>query len=137
MTKDERIAELEDWNKWYEMWHTKFKKQIEELTTELETYRPTKLTGEGQTTCHCCKERSWTCFGFYHYKGQTLCDECLKKMLKDENKNSQLRHEICEKIRRKMTVYRYVEVKTKNGYEWALTDSNINEILDQIEQGEE
>lgn len=79
------IDELKNDLDWYKMWHNKFKKQIEELTTELETYRPTKFTGEGQTTCHRCKEINWTCFGFYHYKGQTLCDKCLKEVLK-ENK---------------------------------------------------
>lgn len=48
-----------------------------------------------------------------------------------------IRKQVCDEIRKKMTVYRYTEVKTKNGYEWALTDSNINEILDQIEQAKE
>lgn len=79
------IVDLEDWKQWYSMWHNKFKKEIEELKTELETYRPTKLNGEGQTTCHKCKQINWTCFGFYHYKGQTLCDECLKEILAKES----------------------------------------------------
>ena len=78
--KDKEIKDLKEMNDWYKMWHKKFQKQVEELTTELETYRPTKLTGEGQTICHRCKEGNWTCFGFYHYKGQTLCDKCLKEI---------------------------------------------------------
>lgn len=82
--KDKEIKDLKEMNDWYKMWHNKFKKQIEELTSELETYRPTRIKGEGQTTCHRCKERSWTCFGFYHYKGQTLCDKCLKEVLEKE-----------------------------------------------------
>lgn len=80
------IDELKNDIAWYKMWHKKFQKQIEELTTELETYRPTKLKGEGQTTCHRCKKIGWTCFGFYHYKGQTLCDKCLKEVLEEERK---------------------------------------------------
>ena len=79
------IKELQNWVNWYSMWHNKFKKEIEELTTELETYRPSKITGDGQTTCHNCKQINWTCFGFYHYKGQTLCDKCLKEILAKEN----------------------------------------------------
>lgn len=59
----------------------------------------------------------------------------LKERLAEQDK--QIRKRVCDEIRRKMTVYRYAEVKTKNGYEWALTDSNINEILDQIEQAKE
>lgn len=84
------IDELKHDIGWYKMWHKKFQKQIEELTTELETYRPTKLTGEGQTTCHRCKEGNWTCFGFYHYKGQTLCDKCLKEVLEGEKNGAKL-----------------------------------------------
>ena len=79
------IEKLQDWVNWYSMWHKKFKNEIEELTKELETYRPTKITGEGQTRCHKCGDVSWTCFGFYHYKGQTLCDKCLKEILAKES----------------------------------------------------
>lgn len=86
-TKDiiKYIEELQRWIDWYKIWHKKFQKQIEELTTELETYRPTKLKGNGQTQCHKCKTISWTDFGFYHYKGQTLCDKCLKEIQAKEN----------------------------------------------------
>lgn len=70
---------------WYKMWHKDFQNQIEKLTTQLETYRPTKLNGEGQTTCHKCKVINWTCFGFYRYKGQILCDKCLKEILLKES----------------------------------------------------
>ena len=79
------IKELQYWLDWYKMWHNKYQKQIEELATELETFRPTKLEGEGLTTCHKCKKISWTSFGFYHYKGQTLCDKCLKEILAKES----------------------------------------------------
>lgn len=70
--------ELRDLN-WYKMWHKKFRKQIEDLTTELETYRPTKLSGNGQCKCSNCGKVSWTDFGFSRYNGQTLCDSCLKE----------------------------------------------------------
>ena len=74
------IDELKNDIGWYKMWHNKFKKQIEDLTTELETYRPTRLKGEGQTRCNKCGDLSWTCFGYSKYKGQILCDNCLKEM---------------------------------------------------------
>lgn len=132
--KDKKNAELEDWYKWYEMWHKKFKKQIEELTTELETYRPTKLTGEGQTTCHQCKQRNWTCFGFYHYKGQTLCDECLKKVLKEDNKgNQQLRYEICDEIRNTAGKYwTRLEDDNENLVDYYITPKDLDDIIDEI-----
>ena len=63
---------------WYKMWHNKFKNEIEALTLELETYRPTKLSGNGQCKCSNCGVVSWTDW-FSRYKGQTLCDECLKE----------------------------------------------------------
>lgn len=75
--------ELKDLN-WYKMWHKKFRKQIEDLTTELETYRPTKLSGNGQCQCSICGKVSWTDFGFSRYKGQTLCDKCLKEVYNSE-----------------------------------------------------
>ena len=54
--KDKEFEELKEWQQWYEMWHKKFQKQIEDLTTELETYRPTKLHGNGQCECFKCKQ---------------------------------------------------------------------------------
>lgn len=71
---------------WYKMWHKKFKKEIEDLTLELETYRPTKLHGNGQCKCSNCGNVSWTDFGFSRYKGQTLCDKCLKEVMRKEAK---------------------------------------------------
>lgn len=65
---------------WYKMWHTKFKKQIEDLTAELETYRPTKLSGNGQCKCDKCGMVCWTNW-FSRYKGQTICDKCLKEII--------------------------------------------------------
>ena len=73
---------------WYKMWHKKFKKEIEDLTLELETYRPTELHGNGQCKCSNCGNVSWTDFGFSRYKGQTLCDRCLKEVLATEEKRS-------------------------------------------------
>ena len=87
--KDKEIADLKEWVDWYKMWHDKFKKQIEDLTTELETYRPTRLKGEGQTKCSKCGDLSWTDFGYSKYKGQILCDKCLEEVLKGKD--------LCEK----------------------------------------
>ena len=70
---------------WYKMWHNKFKKEINDLTLELETYRPTKLSGNGQCKCSNCNHISWTDW-FSRYKGKTLCDECLKEIISKENK---------------------------------------------------
>lgn len=81
------IDELKRDIAWYKMWHKKFQKQIEELTTELETYRPTRLEGEGQTKCSKCGDLSWTCFGYSRYKGQTLCDKCLKEIYHHNDTN--------------------------------------------------
>lgn len=69
---------------WYKMWHGKFKKEIDDLTLELETYRPTKLHGNGQCKCSNCGNVSWTDFGFSRYKGKTLCDKCLKEIIAKE-----------------------------------------------------
>lgn len=72
---------------WYKMWHKKFKKEIDDLTLELETYRPTKLSGHGQCKCGVCGRVSWTDW-FSRYKGQTLCDECLKEIVETEEKQA-------------------------------------------------
>ena len=79
------LAEKDKDFAWYKIWHDKFKKQIEDLTTELETYRPTRLKGEGQTKCSKCGDLSWTCFGYSKYKGQILCDKCLEEVLKGKD----------------------------------------------------
>lgn len=81
--KDEEIEDLKKWQDWYSMWHNKFKKQIEDLTTELETYRPTKLHGNGQCKCFNCNAINWTDW-CSSYKGHTYCDDCLKEVLKEE-----------------------------------------------------
>lgn len=72
---------------WYKMWHKKFKKEIDDLTLELETYRPTKLSGHGQCKCGVCGRVSWTDW-FSRYKGQTLCDKCLKEIVATEEKQA-------------------------------------------------
>lgn len=89
--KNNEIKELYDDNKWYAMWHDKFKKQIEDLTTELETYRPTRLHGNGQCSCYRCEQkigsnRYWTDW-CSRYKGHIYCHDCLKEILKEENSN--------------------------------------------------
>lgn len=72
---------------WYKMWHKKFKKEIDDLTLELETYRPTKLSGNGQCKCSICGGVSWTDW-FSRYKGKTICDGCLKEIISTEEKQS-------------------------------------------------
>ena len=69
---------------WYKMWHKQFKKEIDDLTLELETYRPTKLSGNGQCKCSICGVVSWTDW-FSRYKGQIICDECVKELLEKKN----------------------------------------------------
>ena len=60
----------------------------------------------------------------------------LKERLSEKDK--QIRKQVCGEIRRRMTVYRHIEVKTPNdSYEWALTCYDISEILDQVEQAKE
>lgn len=87
----EKIKDLD----WYKMWHKKFKKEIEDLTLELETYRPTKLHGNGQCKCPNCGNVNWTDFGFSRYKGQTLCDKCLKEVMqKEAKKEKELQAEV-------------------------------------------
>lgn len=86
--KDKEIEELKDWNEWYSIWYKEFQKQIEDLTIELETYRPTKLHGNGQCECYKCKiegrqPRHWTDW-CNKYKGHIYCDDCLKEILKEE-----------------------------------------------------
>lgn len=86
--KDTKIEDLEKWQSWYSMWHKKFKKQIEDLQTELETYRPTKLKGNGQCICYGCEQkgefgRFWTDW-CSQYKGHIYCDKCLKELLEKE-----------------------------------------------------
>ena len=89
--KDKEIEDLKEWQNWYSMWHKKFKKNIEELQTELETYRPTKLKGNGQCVCYGCEQkgefgRFWTDW-CSKYKGHIYCDKCLKDLLEKEKEN--------------------------------------------------
>ena len=87
---EKEICHLENMNKWFKMWHEKFIIENAKLQDELETYRPTKLHGHGQCTCALCKEKGrnatyWTdCC--YKYKGNILCSDCLKEILKNEKK---------------------------------------------------
>ena len=105
--KNKEIEELKEWQQWYEMWHKIFQKQIEDLTTELETYRPTKLHGNGQCECFKCKQegrqaREWTDW-CSRYKGHTYCDDCLKEVLKEEQTpQTQLAIQELEKVKEKI-----------------------------------
>ena len=83
---DELTEELKNLD-WYKMWHKKFKKEIDDLTLELETYRPTKLSGNGQCKCSNCGTVHWTDW-CSRYKGQTLCDRCLKEIISTEEKQA-------------------------------------------------
>lgn len=102
--KDKEIKDLKEWQDWYSMCHKQFQKQIEDLTTELETYRPTKLHGNGQCECYKCKIE---CRQPIHwadwcskYKGHIYCDDCLKEVLKEEQTSqTQLAIQELEKVK--------------------------------------
>ena len=97
--KDEEIEDLKKWQDWYSMWHKKFQKQIEDLTTELETYRPTKLHGNGQCKCFNCNAINWTDW-CSQYKGHIYCNKCLKDILKEEQTpQTQLAIQELEKVK--------------------------------------
>ena len=71
---------------WYKMWHKHFQKDIKKLQDELETYRPTKLTGNGACSCFGCEQKNgfnshWTDW-CYRYKGHIYCYKCLQEILK-------------------------------------------------------
>ena len=57
------------------------------MTLELETYRPTKLSGNGQCKCGVCGNVCWTDW-FSRYKGKTLCDKCLREILATEEQQT-------------------------------------------------
>ena len=138
--KDKEFEELKEWQQWYEMWHKKFQKQIEDLTTELETYRPTKLHGNGQCECFKCKQegrqaREWTDW-CSRYKGHTYCDDCLKEVLKEEQTpQTQLAIQELEKVEELILKIdnNHTEIKTlKNGYSTLYVDSpTVISIIDQ------
>lgn len=97
--KDKEIEELKKWQEWYSIWHENFKKQIEDLTTELETYRPTKLHGNGQCKCFNCNAINWTDW-CSQYKGHIYCNKCLKDILKEEQTSqTQLAIQELEKVK--------------------------------------
>ena len=102
--KDKEIEDLKEWQEWYSMWHKKFQKEIEDLKIELETYRPTKLHGNGQCECFKCKQegmqaRHWTDW-CSEYKGHIYCDDCLKEVLKEEQTSqTQLAIQELEKVK--------------------------------------
>lgn len=112
--KYKEIEKLANDNKWFAMWHNKYQEQIQNLTTELETYRPTKLHGNGQCSCYRCEQktgfnRHWTDW-CSKYKGRIYCNNCLKEILKEEkiNKDNSISQEleiykralelVCEKV---------------------------------------
>ena len=134
------LQELKEWQDWYSMWHKKFQKQIEDLTTELETYRPTKLHGNGQCECFKCKQegrqaREWTDW-CSRYKGHTYCDDCLKEVLKEEQApQTQLAIHELEKVKELLLdeykKYPIVYDKTNDIVAGALDRDKVNEIINQ------
>ncbi len=128
--KDKEIEDLKEWQDWYSMWHKKFQKQIEDLTTELETYRPTKLHGNGQCECFKCKQegrqaREWTDW-CSRYKGHTYCDDCLKEVLKEEqDPQTQLAIQELEKVK---------DFALKNTMLGVETVAVLNYIYEQIKE---
>lgn len=102
--KDKDIEKLHRDKEWYSMWHKEFQKRIEDLTTELETYRPTKLHGNGQCECYKCKQEGkqpihWTNW-CNEYKGHIYCNDCLKEILKEEQSSqTQLAIKELEKVK--------------------------------------
>ncbi len=97
--KDKEIEDLKEWKEWYSIWHENFKKQIKDLTTELETYRPTKLHGNGQCKCFNCNAINWTDW-CSQYKGHIYCNKCLKDILKEEQTpQTQLAIQELEKVK--------------------------------------
>lgn len=135
--KDKEIEDLKEWQKWYSMWHEKFQKQIEDLTTELETYRPTKLHGNGQCKCFNCNAINWTDW-CSSYKGHTYCDNCLKVVLEDERQQQlkpfiKLLNEIKEYATTPIKDDGY-SVNLKTPYEIAeYVDNHINALLGKSE----
>ena len=135
--KDKEIKELEGWVDWYKMWHKKFQIEIENLKTELETYRPTKLHGNGQCKCFNCNAINWTDW-CSSYKGHTYCDNCLKVVLEDERQQQlkpfiKLLNEIKEYATTPIKDDGY-SVNLKTPYEIAeYVDNHINALLGKSE----
>ena len=135
--KDKEIKELEGWVDWYKMWHKKFQIEIENLKTELETYRPTKLHGNCQCKCFNCNTINWTDW-CSSYKGHTYCDNCLKVVLEDERQQQlkpfiKLLNEIKEYATTPIKDDGY-SVNLKTPYEIAeYVDNHINALLGKSE----
>lgn len=119
----ENISELKNLE-WYKYWHKKHKKEIEDLTVELETYRPTKLSGNGQCKCSKCGRVSWTDW-FSRYKGQILCNNCLKELIEKDNNDSS--KEMTKEILQEMLDFIHNETFRK-GYELKKVERKIKEI---------
>lgn len=126
--KDKEIEDLKKWKEWYSIWHENFKKQIEDLTTELETYRPTKLHGNGQCKCFNCNAINWTDW-CSQYKGHIYCNKCLKDILKEEQTPQiQLAIQELEKVKEL--------VKDKSAWQspfglLKMQESDVEQIIDQ------
>lgn len=61
---EKQNIDLKDDIEWYKMWCQQFQSKIKKLQDELETYRPTKLTGNGD--------------------GHIYCEDCLQELLNKE-----------------------------------------------------
>ena len=136
--KDKEIEDLKKWQDWYSMWHENFKKQIEDLTTELETYRPTKLHGNGQCECYKCKQEGkqpihWTNW-CNEYKGHIYCNDCLKEILKEEQ-SSQTQLAIKELEKVKDTLKHFCNIHNDEYYGVKSQVKGIEQdVCDQINQ---
>lgn len=127
--KDKEIKNLQEKNNWLSMWHKKFQKEIEDLKTELETYRPTHLKGNGQCQCAICKQINWTDWCI-KYDGKTYCDGCFKQV---ETRDDKLRHQVCDEIREKLKAH--CDYTDEENISWYLTEDKIDMLLDQIKKG--
>ena len=119
--KDKEIEELKTDNNQYKVWHKLQKEQIEKLKTELETYRPTKLKGNGQCVCSVCRQRNWTDWCI-KYDGKIYCDKCFKQV---KTRDDNIRHQVCEEIREYVNNYFTI---TKNDHAYSYFMSKLDQI---------
>lgn len=121
----------------YRNWHNVYERQISTLMTELETYRPTKLEGNGQCSCYSCEEkegfnRHWTSW-CYRYKGHIYCNNCLTKIISKE-RSSQYEDKISFAVAELKKTLSYAEdilnEALKNS---SLNNSYYDKLLDKLD----
>lgn len=135
--KEKEIEELKCYNNQYEVWRKLQNEQIEKLRTELETYRPTKLKGNGQCVCSVCGQINWTDF-CSRYDGKIYCDECFSHII---TRDDLLRHQVCEEIAQALNEYidtHRWKFETPDGKPKIVYIPNftIRDILRKVEKGE-